>query len=343
MYCVQCQSKVSVAGKSCPNCKADLLKFGATTSSLPDKGHRPAAEGLIGIKKVFWGELWEDLASQTKSADALEVAILKPLLDDIMTRLRVQYESDAQIEKVFDTQVLPAVVRLKEDRDTSELLREVDDLIQSRLGGGVFSHYEEKGDDVLRILRSGEIAVRWMDLLSQADLSVILFPFFKAVERSCCVHTAVRYGRLKGHSLLAAVAKSLPPSADYLIIEELPEWLEERKVKIIEVVRGLLTGSEFHTAGALATGVAIQLFGRTWPLKIRRTDREETKVFRIENLLTAAGGETERETLASGLQRIQYLRNQLVHEKVEENREIVEVVRGLAYDCLKALPSILRI
>lgn len=341
MYCVKCRSEVSIAEKLCPKCNADLLKFGATVSSLPDEGRRPAAEGLIGIKKALWGEVREDLAGQTKSLDALEASILKPLLDDLMNHLRVRYESDAQIEKVFDTHVIPAVDRLKADRAARELLREVEDLIRSRLGGGVFSHYEEKGDEVLKILRSGEIAVRWMDLLSQADLSVILFPFFKAVERACCVHTLERYGRLKDHPQIKAIDAWLPSKYEYLQIDENPDWPKPRRRKIIEVVCGLLNNKPFRTAGALATGVAIQLFGRTWLLKISRTDRSEVKTFPIENLLDATGEESEKATLVCDLSELQDLRNKLVHERVEENNEAIILVRDLAYDCLKALPAIL--
>jgi hypothetical protein len=146
---------------------------------------------------------------------------------------------------------------------------------------------------------------------------------------------------LKGHPQLAKIAGWLPSSADDMFIEGIPDWLVQRKLKIIEVVKGILTGSEFHTAGALATGVAIQLFGRDWLLRIRRSDRGVTEGFRIENLLAAADGETERETLAAFLQRLQSLRNERVHGRVEENGEAVEAVRGLAYECLKALPAVL--
>lgn len=343
MYCVKCRVKVSIADKFCPNCNADLLQFGATVSSLPDEKRRPAAEGIIGMKKALWGKVREDIAGQTKPLDALEASIVKPLLDDLMNRLRVRYESDEQIEKAFDTQIIPALDRLKTDPDAGELLREVDGCMRFRLGVDIFRHYEDKAKDVLKILLSGEIALRWLDMLADADLSVILFPFFKAVEQSCRLHTLERYSKLKNDSQIEEIVKWLPSSATDLSIEEIPEWLshERRKDKIIKVVRGLLAGGDDRTSGALGTAVSLYLFGRTGFLEIRRLDLNETKVFRIDNLLAAAGEATEREDLSLGLQRLQFYRNKRVHEKVEKNRDTVDHIRDMAYECLKGLPRIL--
>lgn len=343
MYCVKCRAMVSIADKSCPNCKNDLLQFGATVFSLPDEKHRPAAEGIIGLKKAIWEEIREDMAGQVKPLDALEASIVKPLLDDLMNRLKVRYESDEQIERAFDTQVLPAVDRLKKDPDARELLREVDDLIRSRLGEDIFRHYEDKAEDVLKILRPGEIALSWLDMLAGADFSVILFPFFKAVEQSCRLHTEERHARLKHHSQLKEIAAWLPTSAEDLSIEDIPEWLshKRRKDKIIKVVRGLLAGGDDRTSGALGTAVSLYLFGRTGSLEIRRLDLNETKAFRIDNLLETAGEVTLKEDLAWRLQRLQFYRNERIHEKVETNRDMVDCVRDMAYDCLKGLPRIL--
>lgn len=347
MLCTKCKSEVSIADKRCSKCNADLLYFGAMTSSLQLNQRSSLSTGVKKINNALFLEVNDEIEQliQTSSSDALEIAVMNPLLDDFINRLKARYESDDEIEAVFETQIAPALDHMQQEDGGREMLREVEDSIRAHLGEDVSLHYQDKGDEVLKILRSGEIAVQWMNLLAQADLSVILFPFFKAAERACHIHIEERYTKLKGHRQIEEIESWLPDKkhVHVLHIEDNSGWLEQHKRKIIEVVRGLLKESKSNDTGARATGVGIQLFGRTWLLKIKRTDKRETKTFHIENLLNATGSENEKATLARNLDNLQELRNKRVHEKVEENQHIIRQVRDLAYDCLKGLPAILRI
>ena len=346
MYCAKCMTMVSIADSRCPKCNADLLEFGSTkTSPSQERGSRPYAQAVKNIRNEVFREIGGGIETlkQEASSEPFAAAILEPIYDNLLNLLSGRYGSEAEIDRAFDDKVVPAIDHLTREKDTRELLRDIDEIIQYRLGDDAFYHYKMKGDEVLKILRSGEIAIKWIDLLKQADLSVILFPFFKAVERSCRIHTQKCYDSLKGNPKLAEIAGWLPSLADHLSVEGIPSWLADRKSKIIEVIKGLLSKNEYHTGGALKTGVVLYLFGRTWELKIRQSDRAKQKTFRIENLLNAQGSDGEKENLAHDLHQFQFLRNERVHGKVENNHETVTKVRELAYSCLTGLPQTLAI
>ena len=341
MYCTKCEAEVTIADKHCPKCGTDLLKFGATKSSgVQTKGKY--STGMKDLKKEIFGEVRDEIGhfKTAESFDPMEASILKPLYSNLLNILNARYESDQEIEKVFNDKIVPEVDRLSRQEDALKFLLEIEKTIKSRLGENFFHHYEEKGADVLKVLRAGEIAVKLTKLLYQADLSMILFPFFKSAELACYFHTRRCYRSLKDHSQLKDIAKWLPSEEHKFHIYNLPEWLENkyRKSKIKKVVNGVLTEDKIDTAGSLATAIALYMFGRTWDLKIHRVDLGETRSFPIENLLAARGNDGEKEALANNLQKLQFLRNKRVHENVEENREIVDEVRNLSYECLKGLP-----
>lgn len=344
MYCTKCETEVSIADKHCPKCGIDLLKFGATKSSgIQTKGKY--ATGMKDLKKEIFGEVRDEIGhfKTAESFDPMEASILKPLYSNLLNILNARYESDQEIEDVFNARIIPEMDRLSRHEDTLKFLLEIEKTIQSRLGEDFFRYYEEKGNDVLKILRAGEIAVKLTKLLYQADLSMILFPFFKSAELACYFHTRRCYRNLKDHSQFENIARWLPSKEYNYHIENLPDWLKKRKKKIIEVVKGIFEEDKINTAGSLATGVALHLFSRTWEMKIHRVDRGETKTFYIDNWLAARGNDREKEALAEKLQGLQSLRNKLVHEDVEDNHETVKTYRDLSYECLNGLPAIFRI
>lgn len=347
MFCAKCETEVSIADRHCPKCGTDLLKFGATKSSLPQTRKGAYANGIKGLRKEVFREIRDEIeiSRNMESPDPMEASMLKPMYSNLLNVLNKRYASDEEIESAFNDRIFPEMVRLSQHEDALKFLLKIEQIIQSRLEENIYRHYEDNGNDVLKILRSGEINVKLINLLYQADLSVILFPFFKSAEVACRFHTRRCYSNLKNHRKLKEIADWLSSSADNLHIYNLPDWLENgyRKSRIIEIVKGLLTENEIHTAGSLATGIALYMFGRTWELKIRRVDLGEAKTFPIDNLLATRGKDEEKEALADKLQKLQFLRNKRVHERVEENHGIVDEVRDLSYECLNALPVIFRI
>ncbi|MEI6154529.1 MAG: hypothetical protein WCQ90_10625, partial [Deltaproteobacteria bacterium] len=88
----------------------------------------------------------------------------------------------------------------------------------------------------------------------------------------------------------------------------------------------------------------LYVFGRTWTIKIIRKDRHppgNVKPFTIDNWLKVKGTDSERIDLAGRLREIQIMRNERIHENIEDDKAIVEKGRNLSYVCLRAIPEVL--
>jgi hypothetical protein len=341
MKCKKCNAEVSIADSKCPQCGNDLLQFGATTFYDPKERDK----GRYGkkIKDRILGDLGKEMKKTIEGFDPQEREILQP----IETRLRsvlLRSLSDSEWEKAFDDEILPTIDALSRDRSAEKIFKKVEETIKDNLGHIVFNHYKNKVVDVLKILRAGEITCILMrEDTKETDLSVKMFPFFKASELACWRHIHDRYKELKGSPLIKAIAEWIGNNVDNVFIERIPNWIVERKKTLLEILNGILVESEYHLSGSLRTGVSLYILGRDWILGIERKDLSKIKEFQIRNILKAKGTDKDKETLAENLYELQILRNERIHRGIEENEKTVQQSRMLSYNCLKKIPEILEI
>jgi len=335
MKCAKCNTQVSIADRRCPQCDSDLLQFGATISYESKRREAGAA------KEMFFGELRREFDDNISDLDPNAKKIFQPVASRLK-RLFTRQLSDTEVEVVFDREIMPEVEDLAKDRGCEELLQKVEKEIRERLGDHAFYHYQHRGVDVLKILRAGEIACLVIDAEGQAvDLSIKMFPFFKASEKACSIHTKDRYGVLRKTPVIKEIDDWVWNHWDEISIEDIPGWLDDRKKTLAEVVHGIIVGNEYHTGGSLRTGIALYMFGRDWTLKVAQGNLGQTKTFQISNILNAQGSDKEKESLAYELNELQKLRNERMHKDVEDEEKMVRQSRDLSYGCLRQIPKIL--
>lgn len=319
MKCAKCNTEVSIADSRCKKCGQDLLQFDST---------------------VFYERKAKDSFDTLGSYEQKMVATVKNRLKTLFQR----HIPEERLEDYFDREVLPAVDDLSKDRANEEVLLEIEKKIREKLEAPAYNHYSSKGQDVLRILRAGELALLLMeDKIADMDLSVKMFSYFKASEKSCRLHTRARYQELRDDPLIREISEGLGRNDDSLSIDNIPEWLIHRKKTLIEVINGVLTENDYYLGGSLRTGIAIYVLGRTWGMKVRRADLSKEKTFQIKNLLRAYGSDSEKEALAGRLQELQRLRNERMHTDIEGDEKAVKQSRGLAYECLRGISGALNI
>lgn len=179
--------------------------------------------------------------------------------------------------------------------------------------------------------------------MKEMDLSVKMFPFFKASEVACWLHIKDRYRELKGSPFVKEIAEWIGNNIDNVFIEGIPQWVVERKKTLPEILNGILVESEYHLSSSLRTGVSLYVLGRDWILRIERKDLSRSKEFKIRNILKAKGNDKDKEFLGENLCELQILRNERVHKGIEEDEKTVQQSRMLSYNCLKKIPEILEI
>lgn len=341
MKCKKCNSEVSISESKCPKCGNDLLQFGATT--LYDPKERDKERYSKRIKNSILGDLGNGIKETIEGFDLQEREILQPV-ERRLRSLLLRSLPDSEWENTFDNEILPIIDALSKDRSAEKILKKVEKTIEDNLGHFVFSYYKNKVVDVLKILRAGEVTCILMkEDTKEMDLSVKMFPFFKASEVACWRHIYDRYQELKGSPLIKAIAEWVGNNVDNVFIERIPNWIVERKKTLSEILHGILVESEYHLSGSLRAGISLYVLGRDWILRIERKDLSKIKEFQIKNILKAKGTDKDKEILAENLYKLQNLRNERVHRGIEENEKAVQQSRMLSYNCLKKIPEILEI
>lgn len=341
MICSKCNVKVSVTDSKCPKCGHDLLQFGGAVF-YEDKGKDSGRYGQ-GVKDMVFGGLQSAWKEDFSTLDPDKRKIYSPLANKLKAFFQ-RHISEGALEDFFDREVLPLVDDLSKDKDNAELFHKVESAIKENLGSAIYDHYKSKGEDVLRILRAGEIANMLIDKKAgDIDLSVKMFPYFKASEKSCWIHTKKRYRALKDNPLIEEISEWFGKNYDNIYIEEIPKWLADRKKTLIEVMNGIITENDYYVGGSLRTGIAIYVLGRTWRMKGRRSDLSQEKTFQINNILRTGGTNSEKELLAENLQELQVLRNERMHKDVEGDENAVTQSWWKSYVCLRGIAGVLTI
>ena len=339
MKCAKCKNEVSIADRTCPNCGNDLLQFGSTVFYEPKE--KDSNRYGQGIKDMVFGDLHRNLGDNLSTLDPGERRVLLPIEKRFKSLIR-RHLSDGEIEVLFDKEIIPTIDDISQEKDAEKILLKIEGEIKQNLGDTAFNHYKIKGQEVLKILRAGEIAY-FIIPLKDIDLSVKMFPFFKASEKSCWLHTRTRYQEMRSNPLIRDLAEWLGNNKENLYIENIPDWLVDRKNTLIEVINGILTQNEYFLGGSLRTGISLYVLGRKWIIKIERRDLSKMKEFQITNILQTNGDEREIVLLSENLCRLQVLRNKRVHDEIESDDEQVKENRALSYSCLKTIPEILKI
>ena len=340
MKCAKCSTEVTVADSHCPKCKSDLLAFGSSVFYEKSKHESDVSSPAT---EVVFGAVANEFKASLSGFNFYEKKIFSPALQ-MVKKVFSRHLSEEEIDRIFDAEILPVVDDLSKDKENEEVFRTVEENIRENLKAHAYNHYRVKGEDVLKILRAGELALILMkDKTVDMDLSVKMFPYFKASEKSCWIHTRKRYQELKDNPLIEEISEWLGRNYDNILIEEIPKWLADRKKTLIEVMNGITTENGYYVNGSLRTGIAIYALGRTWRMKVRRSDLSQEKTFQINNILRTGGADREKELLSENLQKFQGLRNERMHKDVEGDEKAVNQSRRLSYECLKMLPELLSI
>lgn len=339
MKCKKCNTEVSIADSKCPQCGNDLLQFGATT--FYDPKERDKERYGKRIKDRILGDLGKEVKETLEGFDLQEREILQP----IETRLRsvlMRSLPDSEWENAFDNEILPTIDALSRDRSAEKIFKKVEETIENNLGSSVFDHYKSTGEDVLKILRAGEITyILIKENAKDIDLSIKMFPFFKASEVACHLHTHSRYEELKNNSTLNSIIDWMSDKPENIFIRAVPEWLLHKMGALLETAKGIFDGNEKKFGGCLRTGISICIFGKEWIMSIKCKDK--VKEFQIKNILKAKGTDKDKESLAENLYELQILRNERVHKGIEDSEKTVQQSRTLSYSCLRKIPEILEI
>jgi len=339
MRCKKCNSEVVISDTKCPKCGNDLLKFGSTlfSDSFGKKAHSQT------IKNMVFGDLASEIRQATGSLDPWEKKSLLPI-ENNLKNLFSRRMSDSEIENIFEKEVIPGIDELSKDKATQKIFMKVEEEIKNNLGYGIFDHYKNREEGVLKILRAGEVTCILMkENMKEMDLSVKMFPFFKASEVACWLHIKDRYRELKGSPFVKEIAEWIGNNIDNVFIEGIPQWIVERKKTLPDIMDGILAANEYHLSGSLRTGVSLYVLGRNWILRIERKDISRIKEFQIKNILKAKGNDKDKEFLAENLCELQILRNERVHKGIEDSEKTVQQSRTLSYSCLRKIPEILEI
>lgn len=341
MKCKKCDAEVSIADSKCPRCGNDLLQFGATTFYEPKE--RDKERYGKRIKDMVLGDFGKEIKGTMRGLDLQEREILQPV-ERRLRSLVSRSLPDSEWENTFDNEIFPIIDDLSKDKASEKIFAKLEKEIKNNLGDAIFNHYKNREEAVLKILRAGEITcILVKEDTKEMDLSVKMFPFFKASEVACWRHVHNRYRELKDSPFIKEITEWVGNNVDNVFIERIPNWIVGRKKTLLEILNGILVESEYHLSGSLRTGVSLYVLGRDWILRIERKDLSKIKEFQIKNILKAKGTDKDKETLAENLYELQVLRNEMVHRGIEENEKTVQQSKMLSYRCLKKIPEILEI
>jgi hypothetical protein len=340
MRCKICNSEVSITETKCPKCGNGLFRLRGVRFYQPKK--KGAQSYGQGIKDTVLGKLYGDLENDIKGLDLEERQAFGPIEERIQN-LFTRRISDSELEALFDTEIVPPIDELSRTQKAQDVFKKVDEAIKRDLGPIAFNHYKDKGADVLKILRAGEVICLFVEGGSKAiDLSVKTFPFFKASEAACSLHMHGRYRELKNNSFIKEISEWIGDDVDKVLLVGVPEWAARRKT-LLEIISGILRGNGDHLNGSLRAGIALYILGREWILKIERKDLSKAKDFQIKNLLKTKGTDEDKKDLAEKLCEIQGRRNECVHGSIEDDERTVSESRLRSYHCLRKIPEILEI
>jgi hypothetical protein len=347
---------VTVADSRCPKCDSDLLQFGATVFYERSKHESDVSSPATGM--VF-GAVANEFKSSLSGFNSDENKIFYPALQ-MLKKVFSRHLSEEEIEKVFDVEILPAVDDLSKDKYNAELFRKVESAIRVNLGDAVYEHYKTKGADVLRILRAGELANELMDKeKGDYDLSIKMFPFFKASEVSCRLHTEARYENLKNNAELREIARwigivdgdgdivrsvNTKNLAHSIYVDDV--WLGKKKKTWFDMLCGIFNKEKYgnNLSGSCRTGLALYAFGRDWELKMKKDSESRMTTFPISNILKTIDASDDKIIgIRQDLCELQDMRNGLVHEDVADDKDVVTKSIGLSYGCLKGITEFMRI
>lgn len=332
MKCPRCHNSISILTEKCPIC---LFQINAE-DLIRRKTEEQLSRQFNNLEKNFSAR-FEKINIQHENR-------IKRLQDKVIHLLSTKYLPEKEIEVLFDSEIIPAIDNFYEEAgDKSPTVQGIEEEIISGLGITAYNHYKEKGEDVLRIIRAGELSLKYFKDIPSIDLSVIMFPFFKAAEKSCWMHTNTRYDLLSVHSLVGEIDSWLSTDPKNINVQNVPGWLKDRTKTLVEVVQGLQNKREFFVTGCLRTGIALYIFGRSWIMAIYRNDVSKTKKFLIENILNASGSDNLKQSLAFDLYQLQKVRNERVHKEIETNEQYVLMSKTLSYRCMKNINLILSI
>jgi hypothetical protein len=337
MRCTKCKTTISISDWKCPKCGNNLLQLGAV--ELEESGKKDNH----GRKSLVSEELHRGFTETAQSLVSSKIGASALFVNKKLQKILARHIPDEDIEQAFDTEILPAVDSLSREKDAQGLFVRAETEIKSQLGAPVYDHYVAKGGDVLKILRAGEVALALITGDGETiDLSVKMFPFFKASEKACSIHTAGRYKVLKDAPVVKELDSWVWNHKDNLYLYDAPGWLVDRKKTLTEVIHGIVFENDYFTGGSLRTGIALYVFGRDWVMKVRRGgDTGETRTFAIANILNAQGNDKDKELLANDLHELQKLRNERMHKDVEDDEEKVRASKALTYKCLRSMPGML--
>ena len=342
MKCKKCNTEVSIADSKCPQCGNDLLQFGAT--NFYDPKERDKERYGKRIKDRILGDLGKEVRETIEGFDLQEREILQPIERRLRSVL-LRSLPDSEWENAFDNEILPTIDALSKDKSAEKIFKKVEETIEHNLGRFVFNHYKNREEGkILKILRAGEITFLLIkENTENIDLSVKMFPFFKASEVACRLHTHGRYEKLREDSTLNNIIDWMGNDPGNILIRAIPDWLTSKsKMRaLLETVKAIFNGNEKKFSGCLRTGISICIFGKEWIMRIERKDK--VKEFQIENILKAKGTDEDKVALAKDLNNLQELRNERVHKGIEENEKTAQQSRMLSYSCLKKIHEILEI
>lgn len=343
MKCAKCSAEVTVADSRCPKCNNDLLAFGATVFYEKSKHTSDTSSPATGM--VF-GAVANEFKAGLSGFNFDEKKIFSPALQ-MLKKVFSRHLSEEEIEKVFTAEVLPAVDDLSKDSDNDDLFQKIESAIRKNLGEAVYEHYKSKGADVLRILRAGELANELMDKeKGDYDLSIRMFPYFKASERASDYHASNRLKNLIKHPKTVELDSIVKGEEDNVWGQDIPEWLEGNRQKNIKGHRGAVKGllnlllkdspNRKNLVNSRNAGLGIYFFGRD-SLEMRNTR------INMNNVFDANGSLSERENLARNLCELQDMRNSRMHRDVETDAQLVNDCRNLSYMGLRGIPEMMRI
>lgn len=330
MKCANCSSDVSLADSKCPKCKVDLLQLDTTIAYERKQEYAQETKNRAKFRGDFGYA--EEIILQT----------LQKRLKSLLSR----HIPDSEIESLFENDIIPVIDDISKDKNAEQIIKAIDGEIKSNLGERVFCHYENRGEDVLKILRAGEIVRNIIKgNAKDIDLSVIMFPFFKASEKSCWLHSYSRHKEIKNCSIIKEIYDWMRTNKGNIYIKNKPRFLGLGN--LYNILEGLQAENEIDRerllSGSARIGISIYVLGRVWTLTICRKKPSGIKTFSIQNILKAKGTDDEKEELAKNLWELQDLRNKRMHKDIEYDENTVLSCRERSYNCLRKLPEVLEI
>jgi hypothetical protein len=346
MKCTKCNSQVSIADSKCPKCGHDLLQFGSTVSYERKPGYGQE------IKDMVFGEVKKDTQESLKELDHNERRIFQPLENRLLS-LFSRHISEEEIEEIFDEEIIIVVEEFSKNKDAEKIFIKIEENIKKALGFA-FDHYRNnavkiiykkkgkeriiKGEDILAMLRAGEIIqLLGIDNEKDIDLSVKMFPFLKASEVACKLHSFNRYKTLRGNSEYRDKFERFVNHINSNIkniIKDVP-WLGRHKNpfnNFLSLIWGLLKGNDHYDLyNCRNTAFSLYFLGGG------------LVGFGDNNIFNTKGLKNDKSELAEKLCDLQALRNDRIHEIIEKDELVAGKCKSDSYDCLRTMPQILPI